>query len=857
MRSGPSTLAQEEETKEQAETRVKAVIAALNFDRGAVRLADADLVIALDNAEKTLTEISDIPEFTDYAMQLAEQLGIYYGYHPRDQKRASEKLKLFKEAAIRKLGITPDALEYARACMYLEHAKTNEQDKEYYDQALITVTAYEKTLAGDKYQVTRSRSEAINNIPGLLEYAHACMYTGYVGTIQGSYHDERLFVEALAIFNNYQKQLAAKNALTSEKISQLNIEKGYIECFLGLQIHRKSYLVGKNESQRIDFLKNAVQHLVAGQQLQRAALDIIGPVNDQNRDLYLQVTIELANTYHIQGVVSGKMFDHGAELTAYEGAMELEKAYEVATDRKHFLTFVTLQNYSLTLANNFNRAKDALSLLQQTLQDQQEYYKDKQTGKYVDNFDIAKTYHFTGMVLVKLGRHAEAVNYFQQSYDMKIRLGSSRIAPEVLDSQNCLLTAHSEAMLQTVTLIDLFNWTDFKTIKPFESCVEALASMTDHLSVTLVKKDYSRIQQLLPTLYQLGAYYVHVPRNPILANLYLAPALKYCEANSEIVNKDLHAWILNHSAFTNQQSLAQCYGKPIEKLRKEYAQYNPHNTNPALTEQEIRDIYYKDAVSQAKKVLQYQAPDLLTKNQLHGFANLIIAYADYERQRVMSDRDEKRKIMAGVIQQVADALKLYEDVKDLGEQYLRAKNRYADLISEYVLLLDNDAEKAALPDPLKIYEEIEEERKLQKTNKANPWAGRFYFSFGKYLEKKLFISDVNHANYPSETNMNYLERAVVMYGQAHTILSESVIDGPRNKFTLEVGEIKAGLEKRLADLNNSPKNRSQVLATGSTTADAGMYAGSERKSQENKLAEAAALAAAQQPSAQSTSLTKQ
>jgi hypothetical protein len=780
------------ETDEQRKERLKAVVAALNFDRGAIRATDAELIQAIKNAQDTLTEILNNPALALYATQLAKQLGIYFGYHQRKPELAIAYFETYKKLAL----------------------------------------------------------------PGSLDQVHANMYLGYAGTIRPGYNDRSLFEEALRDLAVHEKSLEAFAQLTQELV-KIRADQGYIECFLGLMIHRKSYQTpGISELDRLDLLDDAISHLKKGQKLQHAAMDIAEGYPEL-ADLHTQLLIELPNTYHIESICHAKIPRRKEEIAALNQAIALENQYKAKIHKDHFLLYVSLQNHSSTMGLYLGKPAESLKVLQDVLQGQQELFKNKITGEYTDNNDIAKTHHFMGQILAKLERYQDAIVAFQLSFAMKLRLGSNLQAFDMLETQTLMLTAaaelrvsgvdntlHTALMLKTVNTVLKLDWNDYKIFDGFKKLMKPLVPVVDFLMHYLPEHDPVLMRDLLQKLYELGAYHNHLKRSqPYNAIDYLNPALKYCEENPLAVDPTLHHWIIAHVAFTYHQELAQSYGKDLAYLRARYQRYTRYS--PAnITEENIRMYFYEKSMEAADKAIRFVLQDdLKEQSRIHSFGHLISCYNKYELQRYKTNRDEKINELMDVISECSEAVKAYYVHHDYQEQVLRANNRLADITAELVALLDLENEQHvalldSLPVPSNIYDANKAKRKELKTEAGNPFAGRGYFSEANYYAKRRFIANDQDPRYLSADNFVNLQKAIDAYAMAHEILAIS--EGPKDGFTLDALKLKSALQATLTAMKQA-----KALTTTSTTTQAGIFSSSERNA-----AEAVAVLAAQQQSQQ-------
>ena len=675
---------------------------ALNLDRGTLRLEARDEAALISAAETSLTLLESVKTEFNTQRSLCEKLGIYYGYHKRNQKKAMEFFIEFKKH------VRMDTLDDARAFIYL----------------------------------------------------------AYTQSIQGSYHDTSLLDSAQRILNTLY-QNSENDSLT---IAEIQIEQGYLACFLGLFHYRKSFLLVENSpAQKAAYLSQALEYMQIAIIIQEA---VFVPDND---DLHKQITIEMANSFHITGIIQDKSGNFVKGLEAYEKAMQLEQWFEEAVGHKHFLSFVTKQNYARTLTLNFNRADDAVLLLNGVLREQKEYYKDPATGEPTDNFDIAKSFHFRGEANAKSGRPIMAMDSFQQSLDMKMRLGSSKIAYDVIDTQKCLLEAATAAwehtpddesgiITQAVKSIDLFDWENFHTIKPFQSLLPLLQPLTSNLVALFRSKeeldnesepepfpqDRPRLkdlmQSLVPVLYQIGTYVVHLVTAPSVAQFYLDAALDFNETDELLA-----LWINNHLGLLAQQRLAESYNKSDEDLQDEFDEYQEtfgYTEEVESSPDEIKTVYWEAALADVNEVLQGLQENLETHKKLKPFANFVSAIADYEFEKHVAESNQLT-VLQKVLRRVTDLVKLHEDINDVGEQYLRVKTMYASLLAEFKMLLEGwsssipeeiRAFAATLPTPLSIYQSIDVARQLQKNDKSNPLATGFYYSYAVCLTHSVLIN---------------------------------------------------------------------------------------------------------------------
>jgi hypothetical protein len=849
------SAAQLTETDAQRKLReeVMSVVPALNWDRGAIRVTDEELIPLLEKAKKLLTELMN-PDLGDhpsispkyYAAILAKQLGIYYGYHQRDFDLAIEYLTTYKQLAI----------------------------------------------------------------PGSLDQVHANMYLGYTSTIRPGYNDRTLFDQALADLATWEERRLTAGNLDPEKILEISVDRGYIECFLGLVIHRKSYqTTGISEQERVAFLEDAIVHLKQGQVYQEAALATAASSAELS-NLHTQILIELPNTYHIESICHSKIPRRTEELAALDKAIELENKYKVKTGRDHFLLYVSLQNYSRTNGLYLGKLEEAVKTLQTiVLPGQQRLYRDKVTRVNTDNLDIAKTYHFAGEILLKLKENREALQTFLLALEMKLRLKSSVLAFDVMDTQTQLLTAANNLVsLENATDLPLLvkamdaviklDWNNHQIIAGFEKLLKPVTQLVDYLRPHLPEHHRELMKLLLAKMYELGAFHNHLKRSqPHVAFTYLQPALAYLETRP-VVDPELHYWMIDHLAFTYHQELAQSFNKDIDYLRSRYALYEKEGADQ-LSAEEIRNYFYAKSMEAADKPMRFTSADPVIQNRIRAFAHLISSYNKFERQRSMTDQAQRIAELFEVVAECREAVQGYYDQNDYQEQVLRASNRLADITSALVVLLNlanRQDEIAQLPNPLAIYEANKAKRKELKTEAGNPFAGRGYFSEAIYLSTKLF-----KANDLSAENIEILRKAIEAYASAHAILAVS--EGAKDGFTLDALKAKIEMQLKLIAIIDAldPQEQADLIATlpqvdaivaeikksltahelektdfgikvdsaidarraklaaklstGSTATQAGLFSGSERAATEASAKAAAELAALQQQQARSVSLT--
>jgi hypothetical protein len=761
---------------------------ALNLDRGTLRIEEKDEATLISAAETSLKFLESVP--TEYSTQrlLSEKLGIYYGYHKRNQKKAQEFFVEFKKQ------VRMDTLDDARAFIYL----------------------------------------------------------AYAGSIQGSYHETSLLFSA-------QRILATllENSPSATDVTAIEVEQGYIHCFLGLFNYRKSFLLAENEpTRKAEYLAEAIEFMQIAIGIQEK---VLASVSD---DLNKQVTIELANSFHITGIIHDKAGNVEKGLQAYQQAMQTEAQYEEAIGRRHFLSFVTNQNYARSLTLNFGRASDALTLLDETLAGQKEYYKNPGTGQFTDNFDIAKTYHFRGEALAKLDSHVLALASFQQSFDMKMRLGSSKIAFDVLDTQKCLLSSATAVwqlsngdelsiIAQAVSSITFFDWENFHTIKPFQSLLPLLQPLASNLVTLLREKEMeldavpenreqvkTMMSSLVPVCYQLGTLGVHFSNSFAFAQFYLDTARDF--GNSEGLQG---LWVFNHIGLLCLQRLTQSYAKTDAELHAEFDEYleifNVKDVEDVeeISIDDIRKTYYVDAVSSANQVLNHLPDDALNRGKLEAFANSVIASADYEIEARIIGSDQF-VVLQKVLQRTANILKRHEEINDLGEQYVQVKNNYATLIMTFKThliwadsILSDEIRKFAttLPTPLSIYQSIDTLRKQQKIDKQFPMGSGFYYAYaGCLLQSVLEVQSSEGAPISSE------EFATLQLSLENCTQAISILSQPNSVYTAiaqDAIKLQGNITQAIQKYQAQQSNANTLTLGNSSPGAAGLFSSSASAAQ--------------------------
>jgi hypothetical protein len=202
------------------------------------------------------------------------------------------------------------------------------------------------------------------------------------------------------------------------------------------------------------------------------------------------------------------------------------------------------------------------------------------------------------------------------------------------------------------------------------------------------------------------------------------------------------------------------------------------------------------------------------QNEILSFAKLILAYGmgEYHLTLLKNDVEKAKQLLFDAIMLIQEGISL------LGvscEQSLRATNRLADFVGDYQKL---GGEKVNHIKPLVLFEYIERERLRLNSNEANPWAARFYFSFGNYL---------------AATNIN---RAIEKYAIAHKILCDSATDGVNGEFTLFAKNKMDALKAKAAlDTGSSVSSSASVMTFGGKPATTVVAKTEDEKQQDKRM----------------------
>ena len=115
----------------------------------------------------------------------------------------------------------------------------------------------------------------------------------------------------------------------------------------------------------------------------------------------------------------------------------------------------------------------------------------------------------------------------------------------------------------------------------------------------------------------------------------------------------------------------------------------------------------------------------------------------------------------------------------LGEQYLRVQTSYAASITDFTMLLkakDKDVDEsiakfaAALPAPIDIYHFVDSQRRAQESDKSNPWAVPFYYSYALCLTAPFQVGPI-----PEEMTIPIGQVRVVQLGLIKCTLACEII----------------------------------------------------------------------------------
>ncbi|OGT46183.1 MAG: hypothetical protein A3E83_04500 [Gammaproteobacteria bacterium RIFCSPHIGHO2_12_FULL_41_20] len=262
-----------------------------------------------------------------------------------------------------------------------------------------------------------------------VDYAHICTLMGYANTIDPTFRDDTLFLEALSIY--------PENANDPEVMQY----RAFALQYIGLIFHRKAI-----ECDKTNRLDNARENT-------KKALTYIRQAVDIQRTCLLTfslIRIGLAESLHIEGVMlircgetsNAACFEEANQKL--EEAALLEKAFCEETKATHFLVATTLQSLAKVLMY-LGKQDEAIDKLNEA------YHLQIKLLNTSVHQDIAKTLHFKGDVYVNKKAYLKAVDAYMETWLVRKKI-SYRDAFMVDLTQKALLKALQELEKENLQL---------------------------------------------------------------------------------------------------------------------------------------------------------------------------------------------------------------------------------------------------------------------------------------------------------------------------------------------------------------------------------------------------------------------
>ena len=271
-----------------------------------------------------------------------------------------------------------------------------------------------------------------------------------------------------------------------------------------------------------------------------------------------------------------------------------------------------------------------------------------------------------------------------------------RLLQEVMQIDHLQKGKVSEWFSQTLEILTnnfTYYYDNIETIVPSQQLLPQVEYFIEYYNQQSLKykyillKDYDEMN-LMILLCALGAYYLHQERNAIAA-------FKYLNQAEEILNKNLEKYIQSSPTLVMElyNQLSFVYQKQMIDARVDIKENNFDKVK-----------FYCDRVKEIEKIYDWHT----------AFAYCIMALAEYENKNLNSAE-----------QNYETALRIYEQINIITNQYLRASNRLADIYTE-----NNKISKAEMKF-IKVIQDFKNTPQWEK----NPYIIRAFESYSKFLKK--------------------------------------------------------------------------------------------------------------------------
>jgi hypothetical protein len=531
------------------------------------------------------------------------------------------------------------------------------------------------------------------NVCSKNEYAHACNLLGHAHTIDGAYQNTEFFDEALHVCEN---ALNGKEALSAEETTKLEFEKAFATKYIGLFYHRN----GAHDKAQGYFLESMATY----------------------EKVAKRPNIHWAECVHLYAVSLTKQKKFTEALTSLEQAYREESEY-VQSSGPHFMLYVTMQSISDTkrqLAESLRKDQplQAEKLLLEANQVLEEAYVGQVKFFKADNPDIAKTLQFLGDVNLSLCKYKRAADYYAQTLTIKVKLFGNKHG--MVDFTRKSIT---NLLIASQHYFD-FDWNDDeklekagKKLKAVEDVIQCILKIRNDL-------DDDALEQLALLSLTISTSYNHIDRDPVRAldHQLLAHEI-FTKALPKSCTKISYVLLLAHIAFSLQQILFK--GKSDQVIFNasqihEIASANNLFSNVYLNDKMLNgfdndDIYYlaNHVIKLSRIQLDQLGPGLETVKAM-AFIGCVDALLKYENAQLDLAVDLLRI-----------SRKLYEGygLQHDGNQYARMMNRYLQLLSEQKNMVEAET----------VSKDLIGYWSSRRGAEKNPFAGRFYNTYGKVL----------------------------------------------------------------------------------------------------------------------------
>jgi len=543
-----------------------------------------------------------------------------------------------------------------------------------------------------------------------FQHAHAMNLLGHAETIVDTYQEAGLFIQSRDIL------LALRKVETDASILQnIDRELAFSYRYIGLMYHRKSMKTKADA----DYLEAQTNFSNSAEKYAAFA--------------GTKACIDKAESLHLYGASLAQQADKEKSVELFEESLnqlELARQEEIKyvgqIGAPHFMLYTTLQNLANTkrmLAELIQDSDPARA--KRILAEASEHLIEAKEGQNklfaTPTPDYAKTIQFMGEVYLARHEYVQAAEAILEALNIKMELFKNSEHGSVKFTLGTI-----EKLLAKLLDVFPFDHDDFTTFavstnhhKLIEQCLAFFTANNFQFK--------GKVAEQLETLrWRLGSYLNHISRDG-LAALNYHRHLSTAKAS-------------NHIAFSFQQILFSSNNTNVLELTPEvnnfllHAQvsYSEHYQALPLRTKffTIGNVAIDFLLDARRRALDLS--DSTEMNKEFAFADCVQALVHYEFASAYFKEGDELNYQLELEQAASYYRKALNTYETHGltncDQYARAKNRYAEILS-----------KQATPkeDPAKVFADLEKYWFDSGRNYLkNPFAARHFYSYAQFLKQK-------------------------------------------------------------------------------------------------------------------------